>query len=147
MVRRHPILRDHAVHGFDAVFSEFNLDSDEVVPVPTAATHACQLIAGLDARRNDLFGLEPHLVTMHEDAERYFGARDLHALSGRHRPHAEGALRLDGILGSCVLQRSARRPHEPRRAREHRRRIREAVRARAARTASPQSDQARVVRS
>lgn len=70
-----PILRDHAARGFDAVFSEFNLDSDEVVPVPPAATHACQLIAGLDSRRNDLFGLEPHLLAMHEDAERHFGAR------------------------------------------------------------------------
>jgi len=70
-----PILRDHAARGFDAVFSEFNLDSDEVVAVPQMAAQACQLIAGLDSRRAPLLGSDPKLVALHEEAERFFGKR------------------------------------------------------------------------
>jgi predicted aconitase len=72
-----PILRDHAARGFDAAFSEFNLDSDEVVPVPRAATHACQLITGFDLGRADQLGVDPRLQALQAEAETFFGGRGI----------------------------------------------------------------------
>jgi predicted aconitase len=72
-----PILRDHAARGFDAAFSEFNLDSDQVVAVPRAATHACQLITGFDLAQADKLGVDPKLAALQEEAERFFGGRGI----------------------------------------------------------------------
>jgi predicted aconitase len=70
-----PIVRDYAARGMDAVFSEFNLDSDEVVATPPMETLTCQLIGGLDRRRPDVMGVSPEIAALNEAGERYFGAR------------------------------------------------------------------------
>ena len=72
-----PILRDHAARGFDAAFSEFNLDSDEVVAVPHAATHACQLITGFDLAQAERLGVDPKLAGLQAEAEAFFGGRGI----------------------------------------------------------------------
>src|SRR5215510_915695 len=41
-------MTDFIARGMDAVFSEFNLDSDEVVETPHTVVSSCQLIAGVD---------------------------------------------------------------------------------------------------
>ena len=43
-----PSVRELAKKGFDAVYSELNLDSAEVVEVPKMAANTCQLITGID---------------------------------------------------------------------------------------------------
>ena len=43
-----PSIRDMARQGMDKVFSELNLDSDEVVEVPRMVVPTCQLITGID---------------------------------------------------------------------------------------------------
>src|SRR5882672_4556360 len=44
-----PFMRDYVKTGFDAVFSEFNLDSNEVVETPPVSVFTCQLIHGIDS--------------------------------------------------------------------------------------------------
>src|SRR3712207_5155725 len=43
-----PSVRALAARGFDAVYSELNLDSREVVEIPRMAVNTCQLITGID---------------------------------------------------------------------------------------------------
>ena len=43
-----PSVRALAARGFDAVYSELNLDSNDVVEVPRMAVNTCQLITGID---------------------------------------------------------------------------------------------------
>ncbi|GAB7055282.1 MULTISPECIES: aconitase X catalytic domain-containing protein [unclassified Paenibacillus] len=50
VVATNPFMREFAAKagGFDAVFSEFNLDSSEVVEIPMVKAHTCQLIQSFD---------------------------------------------------------------------------------------------------
>src|SRR3954464_8401617 len=43
-----PSVRELARTGFDAVYSELNLDSPEIVEVPRMVANTCQLITGID---------------------------------------------------------------------------------------------------
>src|SRR3954468_22844132 len=43
-----PSVRELVKKGFDAVYSELNLDRSEVVPIPKMAANTCQLITGID---------------------------------------------------------------------------------------------------
>jgi hypothetical protein len=72
-----PLVRPFAERGMDAVFSEFNLDSDEVVATPPAEAFACQLIGGLDRRRADVMGIAPEVVELNERGVRYFGGKGI----------------------------------------------------------------------
>jgi predicted aconitase len=90
-----PILRDYAARGMDAVFSEFNLDSPEVVETPPAAVTACQLIGGLDARRPEALGIPPEVVALNAAGERYFAARGI-AMHATCTPYQVGNVPLFG---------------------------------------------------
>lgn len=61
--------------GFDAVFSELNLDSDEVVEIPHMAVNTTQLITGIDIENWRIQGADEALVKMQLASEQYLGER------------------------------------------------------------------------
>jgi predicted aconitase len=72
-----PFMRDFALRkgGLDAVFSEFNLDSDEVVSTPDTEVHSCQLIQGMYDGDNREFGVTDEIQTLHDESQKFFGKR------------------------------------------------------------------------
>jgi hypothetical protein len=67
-----PFLRDYgARHGMDAVFSEFSLDSAEVVEIPKVSVHASHLQQGLDPDHAELQGIPPEVVKVYRQGEAY----------------------------------------------------------------------------
>ena len=122
-----PSVRELAKKGFDAVYSELNLDSAEVVEVPRMVA---QHLPAHHRHRQREVANPGHSGGSRRAAEagrgilrqpRHQHVRDLHALSGRQRAGEGRALRLDGILRRRLLQLGARRAHQHRRQGEHRR--------------------------
>ncbi len=70
-----PALKPFAEKGMDAVFSKFNLDSDEVVETPQAEVYTCQLIHGIDTQNAHVTGVPQEAVERQKQAESYFGKR------------------------------------------------------------------------
>src|SRR3954467_10351994 len=68
-----PSVRELVKKGFDAVYSELNLDSPEIVPIPRMKVNTCQLITGID---NDMWqtqGIPQDLADQQKRAEAHFG--------------------------------------------------------------------------
>ncbi|WP_010627527.1 aconitase X catalytic domain-containing protein [Halomonas sp. KM-1] len=63
--------------GFDAVYSELNLDSDEVVEIPRVAVPTTQLITGIDNDNWRLQGVDESLVKMQRASEKFLGERGI----------------------------------------------------------------------
>jgi hypothetical protein len=76
-----PFMKDFVARGMDAVYSEFNLDSDEVVETPHAIVSSCQLIAGVDHRNWRLQGVPEQAAANQAQAEDYFGRRGIQQLA------------------------------------------------------------------
>lgn len=76
-----PVLREYSKRGMDAVFSEFNLDSDAVVETPRAETFACQLIQGIDPASADMRGLAEGAAELQNAGEAFFGPRGVSMMS------------------------------------------------------------------
>jgi predicted aconitase len=72
-----PSVRAIAQRGFDAVYSELNLDSREVVEVPRMVAHTCQLITGIDNENWRIQGIPDELAQSQKDAEAFFGRRGI----------------------------------------------------------------------
>ncbi|TKT74608.1 aconitase X catalytic domain-containing protein [Aquamicrobium sp. LC103] len=72
-----PSVQKIAEKGFDAVYSELNLDSDETVEIPRMVAHTCQLITGIDDRNWQIQGIPEHLVESQRKAEAFFGRRGI----------------------------------------------------------------------
>lgn len=68
-----PSVRELVKKGFDAVYSELNLDSSEVVPIPKMAVNTCQLITGIDNDRWRTQGIPEDLAVQQKAAEKHFG--------------------------------------------------------------------------
>jgi len=69
-----PSVRALVAKGFDAVYSELNLDSADVVPVPKMAVPTCQLITGIDNDNWRIQGIPDELADQQKKAEKHFGA-------------------------------------------------------------------------
>src|SRR5262245_36118732 len=69
-----PSVRALVAKGFDAVYSELNLDSQEVVPIPKMAVNTCQLITGIDNDKWQIQGIPQDLAEQQKKAEKHFGA-------------------------------------------------------------------------
>jgi hypothetical protein len=67
--------------GFHAVFSELNLDSQEVVEIPCARVYTCQLEHGLSLETAHITGGPLETMRSQRDAETFFGARGVHMLA------------------------------------------------------------------
>jgi predicted aconitase len=72
-----PSVQAIARRGFDAVYSELNLDSREVVEVPRMVAHTCQLITGIDNDNWRIQGIPDDLAQSQKDAEAFFGRRGI----------------------------------------------------------------------
>ena len=72
-----PSVRALVAKGYDAVYSELNLDSAEVVPIPKMAVNTCQLITGIDNEKWRIQGIPEELADQQKKAEGYFGARGI----------------------------------------------------------------------
>lgn len=70
-----PSVRHIVDQGFDAVYSELNLDSDEVVEIPHMAVNTWQLITGIDNDNWAIQGADESLVQMQRNSEAYLGER------------------------------------------------------------------------
>ena len=68
-----PFMRDFALKrgGFDAVFSEFSLDSDEVVAIPPIKTFTTHLQLGFDPNQPEAMGVSEEIVTFYRKSEAY----------------------------------------------------------------------------
>jgi predicted aconitase len=68
-----PFLRDYAVKhgGLDAVFSEFNLDSPDVVTVPKAKAFSSHLQQGLDPEHAQRQNVSSEIVKLYRAGEAY----------------------------------------------------------------------------
>src|ERR1019366_10616296 len=63
--------------GFDAVYSELNLDSAEIVEIPRMAVNTCQLITGIDNENWKLQGIPEELARQQKAGEAFFGQRGI----------------------------------------------------------------------
>lgn len=75
-----PSISIMAEDGFDRVFSELNLDSDDVVDIPHMAVPTCQLITGIDLDNYKTQGVDPKLAEMQRRSEKYLGQRGVNMM-------------------------------------------------------------------
>lgn len=75
----HRYYREHGA-SYDAVFSLFDLDSDEIVEVPRMTTHSCHLQGGVDPDHWQLLGANADLLEHIGAAERAAADRDIRIL-------------------------------------------------------------------
>lgn len=76
-----PSIRHIAEQGFDKVFSELNLDSDETVEIPRMAVPTCQLITGIDNDNWEVQGVDAGLADLQKQSERYLGQRGVNLMA------------------------------------------------------------------
>ena len=78
-----PFMRDYARSkgGMDAVFSEFNLDSDDVVPIPPVRTFTSHLQLGFDPAQQQLMGLSEEVIHFYKQGERYIADHGIQLLN------------------------------------------------------------------
>src|SRR5437867_8403908 len=63
--------RDAEAGAYDAIFSYFDLDSDEIVEVPQALVQTCCLQGGADPQHWETLGTKPAVFKMYESREAY----------------------------------------------------------------------------
>jgi predicted aconitase len=68
-----PFMRDYAFKkgGMDAVFSEFNLDSPEVVAIPPVKVFSTHLQLGFDPKQGERMGIAEEVVNFYNKGEGY----------------------------------------------------------------------------
>jgi predicted aconitase len=72
-----PSVRKLVAQGFNKVYSELNLDSEEEVEVPNMVANTCQLITGIDNDKWHIQGIPQDLAEQQKAAEKYFGAKGI----------------------------------------------------------------------
>jgi predicted aconitase len=65
---------------YEAIFSHFDLDSDEVVDVPQAITHTCHLQSGYDPENWQLLGAKPEAFRLAQESEAFIKDRGVEIL-------------------------------------------------------------------
>jgi predicted aconitase len=92
-----PFVRDFALKagGFDAVFSEFNLDSDEVIETPKFSAYTCQVIHGVDTENWEIQGVSKEVADLQKRGEAFFGPRGI-SMMGTCTPYQVGNVPLKG---------------------------------------------------
>jgi len=78
-----PFMRDYARQkgGMDAVFSEFNLDSDDVVSIPPVKAFTSHLQLGFDPQQPHRMGLSEEIVHFYKQGERYTAEHGIQLLN------------------------------------------------------------------
>jgi Uncharacterized conserved protein len=67
--------------GFDAFFSEFNLDSSETVKIPKVKTHTCQLIQTMDPEFWELQGVQKEHLELNKENEAFSSSIGIHLMA------------------------------------------------------------------
>ena len=70
----------HGGGGYDAIFSFFDLDSDELVEVPKAAAHTCHLQGGYDPDNWQILGATPESFKISQESEAFIAGRGVQIL-------------------------------------------------------------------
>jgi predicted aconitase len=70
----------HGGGGYDAIFSFFDLDSDELVEVPKAAAHTCHLQGGYDPENWQLLGATSESFRISQESEAFIADRGVQIL-------------------------------------------------------------------
>jgi predicted aconitase len=70
----------HGGSSYDAIFSLFDLDSDEIVEVPKASAHTCHLQGGYDPDNWQLLGATPETFKISQESEAYIADRGVKIL-------------------------------------------------------------------
>ncbi|WP_102348836.1 aconitase X [Bacillus sp. Marseille-P3661] len=77
-----PFMRDYAMKlGQDAVFSQFTLDSDEIVPIPKVKANSYQLIQSVDPTNGKTLGASQALLEANAEYEEYVSGLGVNLLS------------------------------------------------------------------
>jgi len=63
--------KDAGTAEYDAIFSYFDLDADELVDVPQAVAQTCCLQGGVDPEQWETLGAKPHVFKMYRDREAF----------------------------------------------------------------------------
>ncbi len=74
-----PFLEKH-FGGYDAIFSHFDLDSDELIEVPRIETHSCHLQSGYDPENWQTLGAQPDAVRLANESEAFIRDRGVKIL-------------------------------------------------------------------
>jgi predicted aconitase len=72
--------RQHGGGGYDAIFSFFDLDSDELVEVPKAAAQTCHLQGGYDPDNWQILGATPESFKISQESEAFIADRGVQIL-------------------------------------------------------------------
>jgi len=86
-----PFMRDYASKkgGMDAVFSEFNLDSDKAVEIPPVKVYSTHLQLGFDPRQGERMGIAEEVVQFYRKGEGYTASHGIQ-LSNTCTPYQVG---------------------------------------------------------
>jgi predicted aconitase len=78
-----PFLREYSNRhgGMDAVFSEFNLDSAELIEIPKMKVRSSHLQQGIDPEHAERQGIAPEIVQFHRKGELYAAGLGLQMLN------------------------------------------------------------------
>ncbi|MDB6000297.1 MAG: hypothetical protein JWP52_1996, partial [Rhizobacter sp.] len=78
-----PFMRQFAQRegGMDAVFSEFNLDSADVVSIPPAKVFTSHLQLGFDPEHADKMDVSPEVIQFYRKGERYVANHGIQLLN------------------------------------------------------------------
>jgi predicted aconitase len=71
---------ESAASQYDAIFSHFDLDSDELVEVPQAAVQTCCLQGGADPDHWQTLGIKPQVFQIYQDREAFAADRGVRIL-------------------------------------------------------------------
>jgi hypothetical protein len=101
-----PFMRDFALEkgGMDAVFSEFNLDTDKVVEVPPVKVFSTHLQLGFDSRQGPLMGVSDEVIQFYKKGEAYTAAHGVQ-LSNTCTPYQVGNVPTRGEI--CAWMESS----------------------------------------
>ena len=72
--------KDQNAGGYDAIFSYFDLDADELVDVPQAAVHTCHLQGGGDPLHWQTLGMKAEVFKGHESREAFAAGKGVEIL-------------------------------------------------------------------
>ena len=79
-----PFLQQHygkSGGSYAAIFSHFDLDSDELLDVPQAVTHTCHLQSGYDPQNWKLLGAKPEAFELAQGSEQFIKDRGVEILN------------------------------------------------------------------
>jgi len=72
--------KDVPASNYDAIFSHFDLDSDELIEVPLIAVHSCHLQGGVDPENWEILGASPAALELSQSREAFIAERGVQIL-------------------------------------------------------------------